>query len=175
MSDQTLSNSTARAVIKTSIDRVDIWDWLRKLPEGEYQRCAPSEHIASGFTTTDDGRPMSINVEHIGDALVIQHYVGEVTEKHHCRMVSISDLFTPLGRTKIRVIWDLSVRAVDDQRCEFTNDVLVFTTPEFLAALEQHGITFEQAAPSNHAAIADHNSRETPLFAASIERKALCA
>jgi hypothetical protein len=33
---------------------------------------------------------MSINVEMIGDSLLIQHYVGEVADVHPCRMVSTS-------------------------------------------------------------------------------------
>ncbi len=33
----------------------------------------------------------------------------------HCRMVSTSDVFTPVGRTTVRVVWDLSVQSIDDQ------------------------------------------------------------
>jgi hypothetical protein len=102
MSDQILSKSAYTAVINAPIDRVDIADWLLNLPEAEYQRCAPPDHIAAGYTTTDDGRPRSINVEQIGEGLVIQHYIGEITEKHRCHMVSISDVFTPHDRTKTK-------------------------------------------------------------------------
>jgi hypothetical protein len=172
MADQTLSNSTYTVTMNAPLDRIDIWDWLRTLPDAEYQRCAPPDHIAAGYSTTDDGRPMSINVEQVGPALVVQHYVGEITEKHHCRMVSTSDVYTEFGRTKIGVIWDLSVKPLGDQRCEFTNDVVALTTPEFLTAIEKQGVPFEQVAALYHAAISDHNKRETPLFAKSIERKA---
>ena len=72
-------------------------NWLFNLPDAEYQRCCPPDHVAAGSTTTDDGRRMSINVEQIGQALVILHNVGEITEKHHCRMVSHSDVYTPNG------------------------------------------------------------------------------
>jgi hypothetical protein len=77
---------------------------------------------------------------------MIQHYVGEITEKRHCRMVSHSDVYTPAGRTKIQVIWDLSVKPIDDQHCEYTNSVRGLATPEFLTFIAEHGITFEQAA-----------------------------
>lgn len=172
MSDKTVSNSVTTAVINAPIDRVDIWDWLWNLPDAEYQRCAPPDHIACGRTTTDDGRPMSINVENVAGSLCVQHYVGEITEKHHCRMVSLSDVYTPGGHTKLGVIWDLSVKRIDDQRCEFTNGVVVLTTPDFLAAIEQQGATFEQVAPGMHAGVVAHNNLETPLFAESMERKA---
>jgi hypothetical protein len=41
---------------------------------------------------------MSINVEMIGSTLMIQHYVAEVATGTLCRMVSISDAFTPNPR-----------------------------------------------------------------------------
>src|SRR5271156_4834619 len=62
-------------------------------------------------------RPMSINVETIGDALVVQHYIAEVREPHFCRMVSISDSISPTGRTKLQVVWELSAKRIDDQTC----------------------------------------------------------
>jgi hypothetical protein len=79
MADKILPQSAYTAVINAPIEWVDIADWLLHLPDGEYQRCAPPDHIAAGYTTSDDGRPMSINVEQIGTGLVIQHYIGEVT------------------------------------------------------------------------------------------------
>jgi hypothetical protein len=173
MPDHTLSKSAFKAVINAPIELVDIKEWLLGLPDAEYQRCAPPDHIACGATTTDDGRPMSINVEQIGDGLVIQHYVGEIMEKQHCRMVSHSDVYTPRGRTRVQVIWDLSVKPLDDKRCEYTNSVTALTTPEFMTFIENHHITLEQAAAARQAASSDHNSRETPLFAKSLERSAL--
>src|SRR5262249_7572290 len=110
--DMVLVESEKTATIHAPVDRVDIADWLLHLPDAEYQRCAPPDHIAAGTTTTDDGRPMSINVEVIGGTLMVQHYVADVHEPHHCRMVSLSDVQTPAGWTKIQVIWDLSVTAL---------------------------------------------------------------
>src|SRR6202161_1093324 len=120
--DRKLSLSTVTAVINAPFEKVNIADWLFNLPDAEYQRCAHA-HLAAGSTTTDDGRPMSINVETIGDALVVQHYVGEIREPHFCRMVSISDSISPAGRTKLQVIWELSVRKTGDDSCEFTNHI----------------------------------------------------
>lgn len=90
-----LADAIATAVIDAPIEAVDLADWLFTLGDAEYQRCAPGEHIAAGATTTDDGRPMSINVEQVGGALAIQHYIGEVVTPAHCRLVSLSDTFTP--------------------------------------------------------------------------------
>src|ERR1700685_3347382 len=77
--DHTLSLSTVTAPMCVPIEKVDIADWLFNLPDSEYQRCAHA-HLAAGTSTTDDGRGMSINVETIGDAFVVQHYVAEVRE-----------------------------------------------------------------------------------------------
>ena len=117
------------------------------LPDAEYQRCAPPDHIAAGATVTDDGRPMSINVEQIGTGLVIQHYAGETMRPAHCHMVSTSDVYTPNGRTQVQVVWDLSATATGDGRTEYTNRVTSHPTEEFLVFIAEHGISFEQAAP----------------------------
>jgi hypothetical protein len=173
LADMVLVESKKSATIHAPIERVDIAHWLLHLPDAEYQRCAPPDHIAAATTTTDDGRPMSINVEVIGGNLMVQHYVAEIHEPHHCRMVSLSDVQTPGGWTKIQVIWDLSVTTLDSGSCRYTNQVLSYPTPAFLKTLEVAGISFEDAATARQAASDDHNRRETALYARSLERMAL--
>src|ERR1700730_2564643 len=120
MSDQLITESSCSAVVKAPIEFVDISTWLFNLPDGEYQRCSPA-HIAAAATTTDDGRRMSINVETIGGGLMVQHYVEDIGKKDHCRVLSTSDVLTPTGWTKIKVIWELSVKAIDKDSCPLTN------------------------------------------------------
>ncbi|TDT94139.1 acyl dehydratase [Streptomyces sp. 846.5] len=88
---------------------------------------------------------MSINVEMIGTALMIQHYVGEITEPHHCRMVSVSDVFTPAGRSKVQVTWDLSVRPIDSERS--VGDT--FRAPS-RTLTEAHAAAFQTVSADNH-------------------------
>jgi hypothetical protein len=90
-------------------------------------------------------------------------------------MVSTSDVFTPTGRTKVQVIWDLSVRKIDDARSEYINSVISHPTEEFLGFIKEHGITWEKARNDRQQSSGDHNSRETPLFAESIARAARSA
>jgi hypothetical protein len=169
--DLVLTESSYTATINVPIDWVDIGDWLLHLPDQEYQRCAPPDHVAAGFTTTDDGRPMSINVEQIGSSLMVQHYVGEIVRPDHCHMVSErSDVYTQQGRTYVGVAWTLRVRPIDDGSCEYSNTVVGTTTPEFLEFLARYGISIEDAQRDRQAAASEHNSRETPRYAASIER-----
>jgi hypothetical protein len=168
-----LSSSAYSHIINAPIEKVDIAGWLFKLPEAEYQRCCPPDHISCGSTSTDDGKLMSINVEMIGKTLMIQHYVAEVATPALCRMVSVSDAFTPHGHTRVQVIWTLSGKKIDDKTCEYTNSVVAHPTAEFMELIAEQGITFEDAAAARQHDGGDHNRRETPLFAASIERKAL--
>ncbi|NKJ34948.1 hypothetical protein FHT28_001675 [Rhizobium sp. SG570] len=171
--DTILSQSAYSAEVDVPFEKIDIADWLFNLPEAEYLRCCPPDHIAAGVTWTDDGRRMSINVEQIGSGLVVQHYVAEVAEAAYCRMNSISDVFTSSGRTKVNVVWELIAEKIDENRTRYTNRVTAHPTDVFMAFLEEHGTRFEDAAAARQAAGGDHNSRETPLFAASIARRAL--
>jgi hypothetical protein len=172
MSDTIITESSATAIVNAPIEFVDIAEWVFTLPDAEYQRCSPA-HIAAGFTTSDDGRRMSLNVETIGGKLMVQHYVEDIGEKHHVRLLSTSDVITPTGRTKSGVVWELSVKRLDAQRCELTNHVIGKTTPEYWESLGKEGIPFELAKNAQDVASSAHNAQETPLFAMSLEKKAL--
>jgi hypothetical protein len=172
MSDTIITESSATAIINAPIELVDIADWVFTLPDAEYQRCSPA-HIAAGFTTSDDGRRMSLNVETIGGHLMVQHYVEDIGEKHRVRLLSRSDVITPTGRTKSGVVWELSVTRIDADRCQLTNHVIGKTTPEYWDSLGKDGMPFEVAKKAQDSASSAHNAQETPLFAKSIEKKAL--
>ena len=160
--DLILSELTVTYEVEVPWDKIDIATWLKTLPDHEYQRCAPGEHKAAGYTTDDDGTPMSINVEMIGTSLVVQQYRYEIAKRHHCHMVSISDVLTPNGWTTQQVIWDLRMEKIDDQHARYHNLVRSHPTEEFLAFIETHGQTFEEAAAARQAASANMTRLETP-------------
>ncbi len=172
MSDNQIVDSSFTAIVNAPIEKIDIPRWCFTLPEKEYQSCSPA-HIAAGFTTAPDGTRMSINVETIGGSLMVQHYVETLAEKDHLILDSDSDVFTPTGRLTIHVTWELSVKAIDGGRCEFTNRVQSFATDEMMAFLDRQGIPFEVFRTQRQPMSIAHNKGETPLFAASIERFAL--
>ena len=174
MPNDTISESSFKAVVNAPIDKVDLADWVFGIPDVEYQRCSPA-HIAAGASRTADGKRMCINVEMIGGSIVVQHFVEDVAEKHHVRLVSLSDTFSPNGPTRLQVVWELSVRPLDPERCEFTNHVHGNATDEFHTFLARHGLPFEAAKQARRQASEEHNRIETPLFAKSIERHALSA
>src|SRR5579864_2819451 len=172
MEDNTLVKSSFSATIHAPIEDVDIPTWCFGLSESEYQSCSPA-HVSAGATTAPDGRRMSINVEVLGGSPMVQHYVEEIAEPHHLRLVSRSDIFTPTGRIKVGVIWDLSVKKIDGNTCEFTNEVHSSFTPELLDSLAKQGIPQEAFQSARRPISEAHNRQETPLFAKSIERHAL--
>ena len=172
MEYNTLVESSFSATIYAPIEKVDIPDWCFTLPEPEYQACSPA-HCSADVNSAPDGRQTSIRVEMLGESPVVQHYIEEIGEPHHLRLVSNSDVFTPAGRTKIGVIWDLSVKKIDDETCEFTNLVCNSATPELLDFLGRHGIPWKAFLAARKPVAEAHHRQETPLFAKSIERHAL--
>jgi hypothetical protein len=57
--DMVLVESENTATIHAPVERVDIADWLLHLPDAEYQRCAPPDHIAAGAPIFDRYSPSS--------------------------------------------------------------------------------------------------------------------
>jgi hypothetical protein len=172
MDDNTLVKSSFSAIVNAPIEKIDIPTWCFSLPEAEYQSCSPA-HVSAGVTTASDGRRMSINVEILGGSPMVQHYLEDVSERHHLRLVSTSDIFAPTGRIKVDVIWDLRVRKIDDKSCEFTNTVHSIATAELLDLLAKQGIPWDVFKAGRKPISEAHNQQETPLFAKSIERHAL--
>jgi hypothetical protein len=171
--DKELSNVVSIYAINAPVEKIDIAAWLLKLPEGEYCRCCPPDHISCGTTSTDDGKPMLVNVEMVGHALMVQRYVAEIASPTVCRLVSLSDAFTPNGRTRVQVVWTLTVKEVDGNTCELVNRTTVHPTEEFMDFIAQHKIGFKDAAAARQHVEGEHNRRETPLIASNLERMAL--
>ena len=99
MEDNTLVQSSFSATINAPMEKVDIPSWCFTLPESEYQSCSPA-HVSAGSTTAPDGRRMSINVEVLGGSMIVQHYVEEIGQPDHLRLVSASDVFE-IGRAHV--------------------------------------------------------------------------
>jgi hypothetical protein len=172
MEEHVIVESSFTATINAPIEKIAIPAWCFSLPDHEYQGCSPA-HFAAGSTTSPEGKRMSINVEVLGGVPMVQHYVEQVAEKHHLVLDSVSDLWTPTGRTKILVMWELSVKPIGPNKCEFTNRVRSRATSEFWDFLARQGIPFEVFRAAREPISTAHNRQETPFFAASIERHAL--
>ena len=49
--DKILSQAVFTANIDAPIGKIDIYGWLRTLPDMEHQRCAPPDHKACGYNS----------------------------------------------------------------------------------------------------------------------------
>lgn len=166
--DLVLSHAVVTSDVTAPFEHVDIEDWLKTLPTHEYQRCAPGDHKAAGYTVDDDGTPMSINIEMIGTGLVIQQYRFEVASKHYCKMVSISDVLSPAGWTTTQVIWELGMEQLEGDQLRYINTVTSHPTEDFLEFITAAGQTFEEAATARQHSSGQHCELETPHYARSI-------
>lgn len=171
--DRVLIDSTATAVIEAPLARIDLGTWLRELSDEEYRQCAVPDHLANGWSRNADGQLVSVNVEQIAGVLIIQHYVAEILEPHHTRLVSISETQSPGGWQTVEVVWDITVTALGAGRATFTNRVVSRPTRSLLRELREAGVTFEQASRQRTAVVDQHNAVETANYAKSVERAAL--
>lgn len=170
---EAFADITVTAVINAPVHKINLTRWLFTLKDEEYQACS-SGHITAGGSVSREGKWMSINVEQVADTLLVQHYVEDICNQDHCRVNSLSDSFSPAGRTKLNVTWELRVKKISDTACEFSNRVIVSPTADFLNLLE--AVPIKDVAPvKNQMAqnVQAHNEEETPLFAKDIETKAL--
>ena len=135
--DMQISSSSCSCVINVPVEKVDLTTWLFKLSESEYRRCCTPDHVSCGTTLTDEGKPMVINVEMIGHALMIQRYVAEIAASTLCKPVSISEAFTPNGRTRVQVVRTLSAKKTDENTCELVNGMIVHSTAELMDFIER--------------------------------------
>ncbi len=173
MSDTEIVESSFTATINVPIDKIDIPCVVLPRRARLSTRDAPLLTSPRASLPRPDGRRMSINVEVIGGSLMVQHYVETLGRKDHLILESVSDVFTPAGRTTLHILWEMSVRAIDGERCEFTNHVRSTATDEFRAFLDRQGIPLDVFRSQRQPMSIAHNRGETPFFAASIERAAL--
>ena len=83
-----LAHSTFKSKIVAPTADIDITDWLFNIDELEYNNCTPRSkaHITAGFTHAPDGKRLSINVDFVAGALIVEHYVEDISEKLRCRV-----------------------------------------------------------------------------------------
>ena len=168
-----MADSSMDAVIDAPCENIDLAEWVFGLTDKEYQACS-KDHIAAAASFTRDGKRMSINVERIG-SLIVQHYVEDISERGHCRLVSLSDTFGPETsvRGQVGVMWEFFVEPIDATTTKFTNHVRVKAVAGYDEALRRQGIPLEQVQQRSQGVLALHNAEETQLFAKDIERKVL--
>jgi hypothetical protein len=170
--DLRLAEAVSTAVVDAPIGKIDLFDWLRTLPDREFQRCAPPDHKAAGYTVTDDGEPLSVAVEMIGTSLYVHHFTYQAATREHCRLVSLSDVLTPAGWTSCQLTWDLRADPAGEHISRLTNALAAYPAAEFIEFSVASEPGLAEVATAWQAAFSDHCHRETTLLATSIGRYA---
>jgi hypothetical protein len=107
---------------------------------------APPDHEAAGYTVDDDGTTMSINVEMIGTALIVQNYRYKVAGTHYCKMVPVADVLIQSGRITTHVTGELPVQQIEGNQCRYTNTATARPTEDFPEFITPQAQTFGEAA-----------------------------
>lgn len=81
-----LAKAISEVLLDMSAEKLDLTKWLFSLSDFEYQKCARG-HLGAGMCFEADGRRVSVNVENVGGHLAIQHYVEDISEPCHIRLI----------------------------------------------------------------------------------------
>lgn len=102
---------TQHTVINAPVDQVDLKEWLFTLSDSEYQATAKGNKAAGTFTT--DGVRGMVNVESIGNVIVVQHYLAVRADSTHMEMLSERSLvyLLHLIPTPVWVRWTMTAVA----------------------------------------------------------------
>jgi hypothetical protein len=166
-------DTITNAIVNAPVEKVDLTDWLFTLTDNEYQKCSTA-HIAAGTSLNFDGKRISLNVEMIGDSLLVHHYVEEIGKNEHCSVRSLTDAYSSGRWTKMEVTWELTVEKINETSCYLHNRIQVSPSDQVLEALKSAGpAAIEQVKERMLKNTKNHNEEETPLFAKNIEIKAL--
>ncbi len=160
-----LAGATSQVRVDAPASALDLPKWFSGFSDDEYRRCARG-HFAAGMSTLPDGRRTSVNVESVGGHLAVQHYVEEVSQPDHLRLVSArTDAWIfHLFRFHPRVTWDMTVTPASDRSCVFRCTVSVehpsiFITAASVLTLFQHFVE-------------RHDREEAKLFAENLAKHA---
>ena len=158
-----LFQTVCEAPVNAPKEAFNLHDWVFTLSDKDYQTTARG-HIGAGSSIHSDGTQTSVNVESVGGGLLVQHYVAEVKEPDHVKMVSLSDVYiTSFIHVVVKVTWEMRLISISDNECKFQNTVLV-EHPNFimkiLSALALTGYFVRK-----------HNEEETPLFAENLYKR----
>jgi len=155
-----LFQTVCEAPIEAPKAAFNLYDWVFTLSDKDYQTTARG-HIGAGSSIHTDGTQTSVNVESVGGGLLVQHYVAEVKEPDHVKMVSLSDVYiTSFIRLVMKVTWEMRLISVSDNECKFQNTVLV-EHPNFIMKILS-------ALALTSYFVRKHNEEETPLFAQNL-------
>jgi hypothetical protein len=143
---------------------LDLPRWFLGFSDTEYQRCSRG-HWGAGMSTLPDGRRTSLNVESVGGHLAVHHYVEEISEPSHLKLVSErSDAWIfHLLRFHPRVTWEMTLVPSSVDSCIFRCTVSV-EHPSLLIKVASVLTLFQHF-------VTRHDREETRPFAEDLARR----
>jgi hypothetical protein len=160
-----LARSVSDASLDVPVDALDLPRWTFALSDLEYQQCARG-HFGTGGGKLPDGRRTSINVESAGGHLAVSHYVEEVAERDHLKLVSErSDVWIfHLIHVHPTITWEMRLIPTSARSCSLRVEV----------SLEHPSLLLKVASALCLVPffVKRHDAEETPHFAASLARTA---
>jgi hypothetical protein len=165
---QVIHRVSATSKVGAPLESLDLSAWAFHLSSDEYVSCAP-EHHGSVQAALPGGKRVFVSVETIGGSFMTHDYVEEIAERSRMRAVSSSSQlwWGPAVPAAMKVSWDVRLEPVSRQSCQLSCEILVETADEALLA------AIARQPPGAVDSVQAHCSRETPMFAADMERKAL--
>ena len=167
-SAQVIHHVSATSKINAPLDSLDLPAWAFHLTSAEYINCAP-EHHGCVQAPLPTGKRVFISVETIAGSFMAHQYIENIAERSHLRAISSDSQlwWAPKLPTAMKVTWDLRLEPLAPQTCQLTCNILVETSDAALLA------AVAKIPPGAPDPVQAHCSRETPMFAADMERKAL--
>jgi hypothetical protein len=154
--------------VNAPLASLDLPAWAFHLTSDEYVSCAP-EHHGSVQAPLPTGKRVFISVETIAGSFMAHQYIEDIAERTHLRAIS-PDSQLWWGQqlpTSMKVTWDLQLVPIAPQASRLTCNILVETSDAALLA------AVAKIPPGTPDPVQAHCARETPMFAADMERKAL--
>lgn len=165
---QVIHRVSATSKVGAPLESLDLSAWAFHLSSDEYVGCAP-EHHGSVQAALPSGKRVFVSVETIGGSFMTHHYVEEIAERSRMRAVSSSSQlwWGPGLPAAMKVTWDVRLEPLSGRDCRLSCEILVETADAALLA------AIARQPPGAVDSVQAHCSRETPMFAADMERKAL--
>jgi hypothetical protein len=165
---QVIHRVSATSKVSAPLESLDLSAWAFHLSSDEYVNCAP-EHHGSVQAVLPRGKRVFVSVETIGGSFMAHQYIEDIAERSHLRAISSSSQlwWGALLPTSMKVSWDVRLAPLSRQSCQLSCEILVETADEALLA------AIARQPPGATDPVQAHCARETPMFAADMERKAL--
>jgi hypothetical protein len=159
---------SATGTVGAPIESLDLSAWVFHLTSDEYANCAP-EHHGCVQAALPSGKRVFVSIETIGGSFMAHHYIEDIAERSHVRTISSSSQvwWDSVLPTAMKVTWDVRLNSLSRQACQLSCDILVETSDEALAT------AIARRPPGAVDPVQAHCARETPMFAADMERKAM--